>query len=208
MAAAGFQRATYKWGAQPQVFEDREMYVHREGGLRKADEAFEAWTSGDLGGMEKANRLSTNPIDRHFLLLQICQQTYKHRTKPQMRTKFLIYARQHLHEFPNLAVALKREFGGTLPRVPTFQNLATVLAEDGAFKRAIAVCEAALAQGLKDGTRSGFDGRIARIRRKQEKASKSAPAGQQGSGAVEREQLQGHRQQVNEVHRRDQSNLA
>lgn len=166
------------------MLEDGEVYVQREGALRRADEAFEAWTSGDLGRMEKASRLSTNPIDRHFLLLQICQHTYKLRTNPPIRTTFLSYARQHLNEFPNLAVALKREFGGTLPRVPTFQNLATVLTEDGAFEEAISVCEAAFAQGLNDGTRSGFEGRIARIRRKQEKASKSAAAGQQGDGAV------------------------
>ena len=147
------------------------MYVHREGALRKADEAFEAWTSGDLGRMERAIRRPTNPIDRHFLLLQLCQLTYKHRADPQMRAKFLGYARQHLNEFPSLAPALKRDFGGTLPRVPTFQNLATVLTEDGVFEEAISVCQAALTHGLEDGTRSGFEGRIARIRRRQEKAS-------------------------------------
>jgi hypothetical protein len=152
--------------------EDGEMYVHREGAVRKADEVFRAWTSGELVSMEKAVDLPTNPIDRHFLLLQICEQTYRSRTDPEMRSKFLAYARLHLREFPSLAPALKRDFGGTLPRVPTFQNLATVLTEDGAFEEAIAACEAALAHGLHDKTVSGFEGRITRIRRKQEKASK------------------------------------
>ncbi len=159
------------------MLKDGEVYVHRDGALRRADEAFEAWTSGDLGRMEQASRLSSNPIDRHFLLLQICRHAYKQRANRQMRTKFLSYARQHLNEFPNMVVALKREFGGTLPRVPTFQNLATTLTEDGAFEEAISVCDVALAQGLNDGTSSGFHGRIARIRRNREKASKSAAAG-------------------------------
>lgn len=149
-----------------------ETYIHREGSVRKADEVFRAWTSTEFARMEKAADLPTNPIDRHFLLLQICEQAYQDRTNPEMRSKFLAYARLHLREFPNLAPALKRDFGGTLPRVPTFQNLATVLTEDGAFDEAVAVCEAALAHGLHDKTVSGFEGRIARIRRKQEKASK------------------------------------
>lgn len=122
--------------------------------------------------MEKAVDLPTNSIDRHFLLLQICKQTYGGRSNPEMRSKFLAYARLHLREFASLAPALKRDFGGTLPRVSTFQNLATVLTEDGAFEEAVSVCEAALAHGLHDGTVSGFEGRIARIRRQQEKASK------------------------------------
>jgi len=150
------------------VIENEEVYVHREGALRNADEVFKAWTSGDITRMEKAIGHRTNPSDRHFLLLHLCAETHKRRAEPQMRAKFLGYARQHLDEFRMLAPALKREFHGTLPRVPSFQTLATVLAEDGAFEEAIEVCELALGYGLEDGTRSGFEGRITRIRRKQQ----------------------------------------
>lgn len=168
--ATGDESATAS-GREP-LPEDGETYIHREGSVRKADEAFRAWTSAELASMEKAADLPTNPIDRHFLLLQICKQTYRDRSNPEMRAKLLTYARLHLREFPSLAPALKRDFGGTLPRVSTFQNLATVLTEDGAFEEAISVCEAALAHGLHDRTVSGFEGRIARIRRKQERAMK------------------------------------
>lgn len=148
--------------------DNREVYVHREGALRKADEVFMAWMSGDMPRMERAETLTTNSIDRHFLLLQLCAQTYKRRAEFRMRAKFLDYARRHVQEFHTLAPALKREFSGVLPRVPTFQMLATVLAEDGAFDEAIEVCRVALGLGLEDGTQSGFEGRIARIRRKQQ----------------------------------------
>lgn len=88
----------------------------------------------------------------------------------------LAYARLHVREFPRLVPALKGDFGGSLPRVPTFQNVATVLAEDGAFEEAISVCLDALAHGLQDGTSSGFEGRISRIRRKQREGVQG-PAG-------------------------------
>jgi hypothetical protein len=51
--------------------------------------------------------------------------------------------------------------------VPTFQDLATVLAEDHEFADAVRICEAAQGFGLQDGTKSGFEGRIARIRKRQ-----------------------------------------
>jgi len=58
--------------------------------------------------------------------------------------------------------------GGTLPRVSTFQHLATVFTEDREYEVAIQVCESAIAFEISDGTKGGFHGRIAKIRRKQE----------------------------------------
>jgi hypothetical protein len=73
----------------------------------------------------------------------------------------------HLAEFDRIAPALKAEFGGILPQVPTFLNYATLLAEQRDFDRAILVCELAQYYGLDDGTKSGLKGRIERIRKKQ-----------------------------------------
>ena len=61
-----------------------------------------------------------------------------------------------------------RELGGVLPRVSTFQHYAAVLAERGEFERAVHVCEAAIAFGLHDGTKGGYEGRIERIKKKAE----------------------------------------
>jgi hypothetical protein len=152
--------------------DDGETFVCREGKHIAADEVFWARASGDLARMESAVELETNRIDRHFLLLQLCKETYRQRNDPSMRMRFLKYARQHMTEFPELASSLKMEFDGILPRVPTFQQLATVLTEDGEFDEAIRVCERAQAFGLVDGTKAGFEGRIARIQKKHQRTQK------------------------------------
>lgn len=72
----------------------------------------------------------------------------------------------HVTEFPEIAPALKRDMGGVLPRVSTFQHLATVLTETGEFAGAIRVRELAIEYGLQDNTKSGFEGRIERIKKK------------------------------------------
>jgi len=143
-------------------------FTIREGKAVPTDAAFDAWTSADLQKMLKALGTRTNKIDRHFLLQGIVQQCYKARSDPKLRAKCLEIGRLHLEEFPSIAPALKRDMGGTLPRVSTFQHLSTVLTEDGEYEKAIEVCEIAKRFGLHDGTKSGFDGRIARIRKKQQ----------------------------------------
>jgi len=79
-----------------------------------------------------------------------------------MRAKCLEVAELHLSEFSGIAPALEKDIGA-MPRVTTFQNLATVLTEDGDYARAIEVCQMALRFGLEDGTKRGFEGRIAKI---------------------------------------------
>jgi len=141
-------------------------YVTRLGKTIEADEAFHAWTSGDLGRMRRALSIPTNLIDRHFLLMGIVQLTYKNRSDPSVRRLCKEVGRQHLAEFDAIAPALRREMRGFLPRVPTFQLLATILAEDGELTDAIAVCERALRWDLRDGTKGGFAARSARLHRK------------------------------------------
>ncbi len=138
-------------------------YVTRLGKSNPADEAWFAWTSADLDRMLTALNTRTNLIDRHFLLMAIVNQTYKHRSDPQMARTCARVAELHLSEFSQIAPALKEEFDGTLPRVTTFQQYATLLNEQGEFNKAILVCEQALSFGLQDNTQSGFEGRIRRI---------------------------------------------
>ena len=124
-----------------------------------------AWSSGEMKRMLAATSYSTNPVDRHFLLLNIVKQAYKGRKEPEMRRLFRKYAALHLQEFPEIKPHLIKDMG-MLPRVSTYQNFATVLTEDGAYAEAVAVCKAAIELELEDGTQSGFEGRIARIRKK------------------------------------------
>ena len=119
---------------------------------------------GDLDQMLRALPLRTKPIHRHLLLQTIVGITYAQRRVPTMRAKCREIAFLHLSEIPGLLPHLIRELR-VVPRVTTFQHLATLLAEDGEHDRAIEVCRLALAHGLKDGTKSGYAGRIARIQK-------------------------------------------
>ena len=135
----------------------------------KADGAREADTAGDLGQMLTALSTTANPIDRHYLYKSIVEQTYKKRKNPEMRKIFKEIGEKHISEFENLIPPLRERFKGTLPRVETFQYLATVLMEDGDFDYAIEICKAALQYGLHDNTKTGFSGRIRRIESKRRK---------------------------------------
>lgn len=141
--------------------------ISREGRSVPADEVFEAWTSGDLDRMVQALEYETNPVDRHFLLMNLCKQAYAARKRdPAMRDLARRVGFQHVEEYPSLVKPLRREMGGLLPRVPTFQKLVTLLTEDGKYDEAIAVCEAAITHKLSDGTKGGFAERIQKIRKK------------------------------------------
>ncbi len=145
-------------------------FTLRQGKSVPVDDAFRAWTSGDLPKMIKAVSIKTNLIDRHFLLQSIVDATYKLRKEGEYRKLCVEYAEIHLREFSDIAPALKEDMNGKLPRITTFQNYATVLAEDEEYDRAISVCEKAIEYGLHDNTKSGFEGRIARIKKKATKA--------------------------------------
>lgn len=144
-------------------------YTIRQGKRIEVDAVFDAWTSGDLDKMLAVVDVKTNPVDRGALLVNIVQETYKLRSNPEMRATCKRMSELHLAEFPDLAGPLKEETG-SIPRVSTFQHYATVLTEDGEFAKAIDVCNQAIEYGLKDGTKSGFEGRISRIEKKRQKA--------------------------------------
>ncbi len=133
---------------------------------KSVEKAREAWLSGDLQRMINALGSKAKLVDRHFLLMTVIKETYRLRDDPRMADKCLEVAQMHIDEFPKIRSALKREFGDVLPRVPSFTQLATLLTERGEFDRALQVCERAVAFGLDDGTKSGYEGRIARIRKK------------------------------------------
>ncbi|RUO35550.1 hypothetical protein CWE13_11515 [Aliidiomarina shirensis] len=112
-----------------------------------------------------------DPLARHRLYQQITENSYKNRNDAGWRQISKTFSKQHIAEFPDIVKPLKKANGGSLPQVLTFQNYATLLAEDGQYTDAIAVCERALEFGLDDKTKTGFSGRLERIRKQQEKAA-------------------------------------
>lgn len=149
------------------------MNIIRDGQSRIADEVFRAWTSNEMSRMLAALNTPTHPVDRHFLLQSIVKEAYKQRADPGMRSIAEEVGWKHVAEFEALAAALRREFGrtvpGGLPRVTTFQHLATLMVERNLFSKATEVCEYAMRFGLTDGTKGGFESRIQKIRKQEQK---------------------------------------
>ena len=128
--------------------------------------------SCDIDQMISELSLIKDAIYRHFHLQSIVSEAYRKRKDPRLRKVCIEISEKHLSELPDIIPPLKSDFG-TLPRISTFQEYATVLTEDCMFGRAIDVCEIALSYGLHDGTKSGFEGRISRIKNKQDKTKKA-----------------------------------
>ena len=112
---------------------------------------------------------SKDPLTRHRLYQQITESSYKNRTDAAWRQISKTFSNQHISEFADIVKPLKKANGGSLPQVLTFQNYATLLAEDKQYDEAIAVCEKALEFGLDDKTKTGFAGRVERIRKQKSK---------------------------------------
>ena len=90
--------------------------------------------------MLKALKKKINLIDRHFHLMGIVNQTYKSRKDTKMRTICGEIAERHVQECDRIAPALRKDMGGVLPRVSTFQQYATLLTEGSPYEMAIEVC--------------------------------------------------------------------
>ncbi|WP_113906727.1 hypothetical protein [Aliidiomarina celeris] len=113
-------------------------------------------------------------LTRHRIFTQLTELTYKNRKQPLMRDACKTLSAQHIEAFADIVEPLKDSNGGKLPQVMTFQNYANLLLEDQQFDEAVSVCEKALEFGLDDKTQTGFNGRIERIRAKQQKANSGA----------------------------------
>ena len=143
-----------------------ESRMLRFGQFIPTDEVRDAWVSGDLERMLRAASLQTNlgrpplpPIRNREGDVQASAQSQ------ELAALCAQYSEQHLAEFQTIAPALKADMArpSSCADLPVLRR--RLLAEQGDFERAIWVCELAKYYGLEDGTKAGFDGRMARIRR-------------------------------------------
>lgn len=109
-------------------------------------------------------------VDRHYFLLAKVTEAYKKRHDSTIwKNQCLEYGATHMDELPTLIPAVIKSSGGLTPTVPTIAFFSTVLAEDGRFQEAIAACEIGILLGLRDGTKSCYEGRIKRITKRSSK---------------------------------------
>lgn len=112
---------------------------------------------------------TNDPLARHRLYQHIVEQSYRQRNDSRGEAALMFYAAAHIKEFDAIKGPLKKQNGGKLPQVATFKQYSAALTERGQYAQAIEVCEQAVKYKLKDGTKSGYEGRIERIKKLQDK---------------------------------------
>ncbi|ACN17187.1 hypothetical protein HRM2_41300 [Desulforapulum autotrophicum HRM2] len=128
--------------------------------------------AGDTGdNAEKASQASpmtleteTDPWERHVLYTRSIESAYKNRkASSEDHDRAIDLSYKYINEFQALKPVVFDRIGDPPRLIPAFKVLAIILEEDGDYDRAVSVCETALANGVDDGTKSGFEGRIQRI---------------------------------------------
>jgi hypothetical protein len=126
----------------------------------------EALASGDLPSMNTLLEDICDPVLRNRLLNPLVTSLYRLRSDSKHRDAFYRVADLQIEEAPSILEGIK-EIGMPRPAsIEAFRTMAIALDEDGHQDAAIAVCELALSLGLEDGTKSGFRGRISRLKNK------------------------------------------
>lgn len=130
------------------------------------DKVYWAYCSGDLKKMLSVTKLETRASNRHFLLQSIIRDTYKLRSDEYYQQLCLKFGEIYFEEYPVFEVKLREHFKEDLPRITAFEHYATLLTELGEYEKAITVCKMAISFNLNDGTKSNYQGRIDRIKKK------------------------------------------
>jgi len=104
------------------------------------------------------------PWERHILYTQAIETAYKNRKASSDDHDMTIdLSERYINEFQNLKPTVFDMLGDRPRVIAAFKLLSIILEEDGDYDRAVELCKAALASGVEDGTKSGFEGRIQRI---------------------------------------------
>lgn len=96
---------------------------------------------------------------KHLILTDLIEVYYKQRSeKEDALDKCVFYCQKDISLTPNII----KEFN----EIPSFKRLAIILESKEQFNEAISISEQALKYGLSDGTKGGFEGRIAKLKTK------------------------------------------
>jgi hypothetical protein len=119
------------------------------------------------GEPAKTLEAESDPWQRHVLYTQDIETAYRDRkTSRDAHDRAIDLAENYIRELPDLKQAVFNRLGDKPKVISAFKQLAIILEEDGEYDRAVAICQAALANGIDDGTRTGFAGRMNRILKK------------------------------------------
>ncbi|MFH1152995.1 MAG: hypothetical protein V1793_04180 [Pseudomonadota bacterium] len=140
--------------------------VNGDGGeaSTRAGDTVAVETRASTGSLET----ESDPWERHVIYTRSIEAAYRNRKADQSdHDRAIDLSEGYIKEFPDLRQAVLNRLKDKAKVVSAFKLLAIILEEDGDYDRAEAVCRTAIANGIEDGTKSGFEGRIERINKKQ-----------------------------------------
>ncbi len=129
------------------------------------------WANANLTKALEQRQAATDPRETYTAVAAAISECYKQRKSQQ----YLIYGyslADHFIEAFERYLAYRREHNITTALKGTaFMQLATLAQDNGNFEHAVGICNKAIANGLTDGTVTGFEGRIRRIEKAGAKAA-------------------------------------
>ena len=115
---------------------------------------------GNLEGVE-------DPLERHKIYTRGIELAYgkKNEADPAMRQKAKSFALDYVREFPLMKDAVFTYLAGSR-YISVFKELAILYEEEQELDKALSLCNQARLLGLEDGTKTGYQGRIDRLKKK------------------------------------------
>jgi DNA polymerase III subunit epsilon len=114
----------------------------------------------------EAERLATDPVDRHYLYDDLVKYYYARRDRGQsFIDRFVAHCQSDLELFRATDLAT-RLAGAGVHYATSLHRYATWLEKQGDYSTAIRVSKVAVSLGLTDGTQKDFAGRIPRLEKK------------------------------------------
>lgn len=112
------------------------------------------------------NEYNKYPIDSHFFFQEVAESYYKQRAIREDAINLVInYCEKDIELF-NIYKSLMIKEYGSIPRLVTFQRLVIVYEKTNQIEKAIKICNLAIDNGLIDSTKSGFEGRLEKLKKK------------------------------------------
>lgn len=112
---------------------------------------------GNLEGVE-------DPLERHKIYTRGIDLAYKKKDDPAMRGKAKSFAQNYIKEFYSLKDTVFNDLGDSR-HVSVFKQLAIIYEDEQEFDKAVSLSNQALILGLEDGTKTGYQGRIDRLKK-------------------------------------------
>jgi tetratricopeptide (TPR) repeat protein len=116
----------------------------------------------------------SHPIHRHFIYNALIDLYYRLRNeRKDALDKCIYYCKEDIQTLPEFLRYWREEYPNdiNLPLCPSLVRLSIIYENKGELIEAIDVCKNAIALGLQDGTKNGFEGRLIKLQKKKVKAT-------------------------------------